>query len=263
MFEQNPTAKILALVAAIGLTAGGVARCVRTSLSHGGRQDGQSSQTRAVPVQAAHAAQHGGQVSQTANYCFEVVYRPQEARVYLYNHDHRHLSVRGVTGQASLRLAGNDKVFRLPIQYSAGRSPRQHDYLAVYADFNGVRDRGMKVTMALANLPDLRQRSASFVQTFSISAPSVSIAPLTGADRAGMARQQTCVVTDTKLGSHGTPIKSLVREQPVFLCCGGCLRKLKEEPQKYLTRIVPPAAAEIGDEAIVAGAAQPRRGVRF
>ncbi|MBI2480166.1 MAG: hypothetical protein HYV60_16505 [Planctomycetia bacterium] len=41
----------------------------------------------------------------------------------------------------------------------------------------------------------------------------------------------------TKLGSHETPIKMLVGDQLLYLCCKGCIRKVEADPQTYLSKI--------------------------
>ena len=183
---------------------------------------------------------HGGQVAKTKNFCLEVVYQPKEARIYLYDHAFKHLSMRGVSGQASMQIRGNDKAYRFPAKFVAGKNREDHDYLAVFADVSGIRDGDMQVTMHLENLPAPSERTAHFVQTFAISKPKVSLAQLTEADRAGIGRQQVCPVMGTKLGSHGTPIKMMVGDKPLYLCCKGCIQKVEANPQAYLAKIPSP-----------------------
>ena len=43
-------------------------------------------------------------------------------------------------------------------------------------------------------------------------------------------------VTGEKLGSMGDPYKTTVKGQTVLLCCEGCERKLKNDPDKYLAK---------------------------
>jgi hypothetical protein len=61
----------------------------------------------------------------------------------------------------------------------------------------------------------------------------VSLAALDQGDQPGIARQRVCPVTGAKLGSMGDPIKVLVRDKPLYLCCAGCVAKVKESPDKY------------------------------
>lgn len=63
--------------------------------------------------------------------------------------------------------------------------------------------------------------------------PKFSLAALDKGDQAGIARQKVCPVTGAKLGSMGDPIKVVVGDHPLYLCCAGCVAKVKESPDKY------------------------------
>ena len=50
--------------------------------------------------------------------------------------------------------------------------------------------------------------------------------------------QEWCVVmTDNRLGEMGVPLKVMVKDQPVFLCCKGCQRKALADPDKTLAKV--------------------------
>jgi hypothetical protein len=56
------------------------------------------------------------------------------------------------------------------------------------------------------------------------------------------------VMTDTKLGEMGPPVKVIVkgadgREEPVFVCCKGCKRKALADPDKTLAAVAALKAA--------------------
>lgn len=60
---------------------------------------------------------------------------------------------------------------------------------------------------------------------------------LTPEDRRLIEVQQFCpVLTNSRLGSMGTPVKVMLRNQPVFLCCSGCLDKARANPDRTLAR---------------------------
>jgi hypothetical protein len=60
-------------------------------------------------------------------------------------------------------------------------------------------------------------------------------AKLSPADRRLAKAQGFCaVMADTPLGSMGAPIKLMVKDQPVFLCCAGCRRKALANPDQTL-----------------------------
>ena len=56
-------------------------------------------------------------------------------------------------------------------------------------------------------------------------------------------KQKNCPVGGEALGSMGTPIKVMVGERAVFLCCEGCRSAVEKDPAKYLAIIDAAAAA--------------------
>jgi Cu(I)/Ag(I) efflux system membrane fusion protein len=56
-------------------------------------------------------------------------------------------------------------------------------------------------------------------------------------DRKLAIAQAVCPVTDEPLGSMGPPVKVTVEGEPVFLCCQGCERDVRENPQQILTKV--------------------------
>jgi hypothetical protein len=57
-------------------------------------------------------------------------------------------------------------------------------------------------------------------------------------DRALAEAQQFCAVeSENRLGLMGTPVKVVVKDQPVFLCCKGCKTTAHEEPDKTLAKV--------------------------
>lgn len=59
-------------------------------------------------------------------------------------------------------------------------------------------------------------------------------------DQALADKQGTCPVTDLPLDSMGGPVPILVAGRKVFICCGGCEKKLKNESEKYLAKLNQP-----------------------
>jgi hypothetical protein len=56
-------------------------------------------------------------------------------------------------------------------------------------------------------------------------------------DRALAEAQKTCPVTDQPLGSMGVPIKLMVKDQPVFVCCSSCPKEATKDPDKTLQKV--------------------------
>lgn len=182
---------------------------------------------------------HRGQVSTTTSYAFEVVFQRNETRVYLYDRSLRPASARGLRGEVVMRVRGNSNLYRYPLEYTAvdARSGEQ-DYLVARVDVSKIRDGDMQVTFDLAGLPARGEPAARFTQTFALTqaAPVVTVSAVTRDDSAAIARQGKCVVMDTKLGDHGRPIKLLVGKQAIYVCCKGCINKVKKNPSLYFGR---------------------------
>ena len=49
--------------------------------------------------------------------------------------------------------------------------------------------------------------------------------------------QRFCPVTNERLGSMGVPLKVTLEGKPVFVCCKGCVEKVRKEPTVMLARV--------------------------
>lgn len=67
--------------------------------------------------------------------------------------------------------------------------------------------------------------------------PEITVSSATDADAALIAKQGKCPVMDESLGSMGQPVKVMVGDKPIFLCCKGCIKKVQAEPAKYLAMV--------------------------
>ena len=61
-----------------------------------------------------------------------------------------------------------------------------------------------------------------------------ALAKLQPADRRLAQKQRICPVTRKPLGSMGTPVRVVVADRVVFLCCSGCQEALEANPARYL-----------------------------
>jgi hypothetical protein len=64
-----------------------------------------------------------------------------------------------------------------------------------------------------------------------------AFADLSPADREAVTAQKMCPVSDQELGSMGTPIKVVVEEHEVFVCCQGCVDELKKNFDEYAAKL--------------------------
>ena len=60
------------------------------------------------------------------------------------------------------------------------------------------------------------------------------IVRLSKSDQVAALQQKICPVTEELLGSMGKPIKINVSGQSIFVCCQGCVKALRKNPNKYL-----------------------------
>jgi hypothetical protein len=64
-----------------------------------------------------------------------------------------------------------------------------------------------------------------------------ALAQLSPEDRPLAEAQKYCAVMNkSRLGSMGKPVKVVVNDQPVFLCCKGCQKKAQADPDKTLAK---------------------------
>jgi len=185
-------------------------------------------------------APHGGQIKIASPFSFEVVYQTQEIRLYVYGPNSKPLAAGDIKGAITLQVRNAAKTSQVPLQYvprPAGSS--EQDYLAAKVDLSKIKNGDMTVSFKLDNLPDSKQSKAAFTQTFALTKvkPKVSLATVGEADRAGIEQQKVCPVTGAKLGSMGDSIKVLVDGRPLYLCCQGCVAKVKNAPENYLLKL--------------------------
>lgn len=181
---------------------------------------------------------HGGQVAATKWHFFEVVYTPQETRLYIYSPSKRALYARSVSGEVIMQVNGNPEQFRYPLKPVIDDALLGKDmgYAVAAVDVTRVRDGDMQVTFDL-KLTSREEPRVSFTQSFALTRPPVpvSVVRLTEADRPLVERQRMCpVMEDTELGAHGAPIKLLVGNQTLFVCCEGCVEEVKKSPRQFL-----------------------------
>lgn len=216
--------------------------CCQHGGSHGGHDAGSTGHQHgdASGDRAGHdrpAPPHGGQLTVAKPLTFEVVYLPQEIRVYLYGVMPYPASAKDVTGEVSLQRPYDERASRVALRYVA-QPAGQQDYLSAPVDLGRVKDGELTATVKLANLPLQNRPGITFSQPVAMSKakPSVALAALDQNDQAGIARQRVCPVTGAALDSMGGPIKALVGGQPLYLCCKGCLGKVQDNPEAYLSK---------------------------
>ena len=132
-----------------------------------------------------------------------------------------------------------EQTFRFPVRFAAlPSSAADQNHLAATVDVSRVRDGEMTVVFRLENLPLRPQPKATFTQTFTLTRrqPQVLVVVLNEDDVAEIQQQKVCPVTKAQLGSMGAPLKVLVGDRPLYLCCRGCLERVLRSPDFYLAQ---------------------------
>lgn len=81
--------------------------------------------------------------------------------------------------------------------------------------------------------------------TLTASKPATEVAEIDAAraklpadERKLVEAQEWCaVLTDNRLGEMGKPIKIDIKGEPVFLCCEGCIKRAKADPDATLAKV--------------------------
>lgn len=65
-----------------------------------------------------------------------------------------------------------------------------------------------------------------------------NLGKLNAEDRRLAEAQKSCAVEDdNRLGSMGVPLKVMIKDQPVFLCCKGCQKTALANPDQTLAKV--------------------------
>lgn len=69
-----------------------------------------------------------------------------------------------------------------------------------------------------------------------LSAAVLASCAATGGSNVKPYTSDTCILTDNKLGSMGTPVTKVYGDQEVKFCCKPCVAKFEKDPQRYLKK---------------------------
>lgn len=186
---------------------------------------------------------HGGELAYAAATWHEVVFRPNDIRVFLYDGQGQAVDVTRIAGQITMTVDGNPKPYTYSLRPDTTRGAAVNA-LHLSLDLTKVPDGRMQTEFSVTGIPG-QAEPASFRQTFRMTRTAEELA---------IARQKICPVSGKSLGSMGTPAKLRVGEHDVYVCCAGCTDAVKADPQKYLARLTSsvPVKATRADAAAVA-----------
>jgi hypothetical protein len=96
----------------------------------------------------------------------------------------------------------------------------------------GTADRPVKGGTTQKDTPSL---TASTAEDAKIEA---NLGKLSAEDRKVAEAQKWCaVLNENQLGGMGVPFKVMIKDQPVFLCCKGCVDNARADPDKTLAKV--------------------------
>jgi hypothetical protein len=229
-----------AVVLSVGLTDRSWARQEHAGHDHG---------------EHAHSSpEHGGTITETDHYRFEVVLKRDGLRVYPHGEGLSPTDVAALKGRAYFLMPGakaySDPYPLRPLAPAAGQPA---DALGVDVDLSGVPTEGAKVTFQVWGLPEQAEPKAEFTVPFALSEPvEIRVAKATAADAIGVAAQGICPISGDDLTAMGGPIRVSRGEESLFLCCQGCLDPIKAEPDRYFASVISAAKATESDKEAVA-----------
>jgi len=103
---------------------------------------------------------------------------------------------------------------------------KDKETLEKVAQFKASPRTGRSPAPALAPAEDRREATVK-----------TNLAKLSSEDRRLAELQQFCPQTGRRLGSMGVPVKVVLKGQPVFLCCSGCVEESLAHPDETLAKL--------------------------
>ena len=235
----------------VALFVGGVAFAQHDPAMHehaaGQMQAGQEAAQSMAPHEAKSAESqegpHGGSLSSAEDLQLETLVEPGGVRLFAYNAEGQPLDLRNVRGVATLSLEGAAKRYRYDL-YPEVRQDQSADAIGVRVDLSQIAGRKGELNFQLIGLTGGR-RPTTFSSDF--------VGPMTKQQEAAaaIASQKVCPVSGQPLGSMGDPIPVTVGDDTIYVCCAGCVDKVKAEFPKYLAMVhgstgeVPPGTEEV------------------
>ncbi len=164
----------------------------------------------------------------------------QEIRVFIYGPLPQPATAKAVTGEISLQRRGNQRVTRLALRHVAPRAASK-SYLSAAVDLSRVKREELTAQSSwrMCLRSPIRRRRSHRMWFLSKVRLQVVLAALEQSDRPLIARQKVCPDNGAALDSMGGPVKVLVGDSRLYLCCKGCLAQVQSDPEGYLRKASP------------------------
>lgn len=95
----------------------------------------------------------------------------------------------------------------------------------------------LTITVGLSGCAETSPPSADVAADSATEEPAEEAAAELSAEDQALVEAQIFCPVGGKLGGMGTPVKVMVGEKPVFICCEHCREPLLEDPEKYLAEL--------------------------
>jgi hypothetical protein len=189
--------------------------------------------SRGVEAKSAHAkvshriGRHGGRVSRIHNIDCEVVPALNSVRVYLSQMDGAPIPVHDLRGVVKLKRSQGAKTYRYELYPEGTRTAETNALYVPFDRATTIPGESFSGEIVIYNLPGYQHRPVRFAH---------AIDSTNRVDGVIASNRSICPVSGQPLGSMGSPVSIRIQGQDVSLCCRGCVRALKKNPRKYLTR---------------------------
>lgn len=180
--------------------------------------------------------QHGGSVSSTTAYRFEVVFERGGLKLYPLTKEGKPLDASGLSGTATFYHPNSPKPwFSRELTRGIPSADKRTTSLDLAMGLASVPESGAKVAFKITGLPDASEPAAEFTAPVRFAAPkTLAFTVATKSDEKAIAAQRVCKVSGERLGSMGVPIKATRGDSSTFLCCRGCMAKIQADPDRFL-----------------------------
>ncbi len=228
--QTNRLKLLAALSTVVGLGVSGLA------LAHEGHDHG--------------AATHGGVEAKTKRHHFEVVFSKGGVKLYAHGPEHEAIDTSRLAASATFYHSSSPKPWFTrdlrPAVTSLRQAPASLD-LAI--DLSKMPAAGAKVAFQVTGLGDPAEPTAQFTIPFSLgNSGEITVTKATQADQATINVQKLCKVSGEELGSMGVPLKLTRGGKSILICCQGCVKTVKADPDKFFGSQASAPAAKGGHE---------------
>lgn len=169
---------------------------------------------------AAAAGPNGGTIHKVGDYNVETVIREKGIMFTVLSTDAKQLDVSKASGKLSLRVGDNAK------EYAYDLKPLKNGAIGVGVNLSKVVSHDLHLNVQLQGITS---SAIEFHAMGRVGEDGLSDALL-------ISLQGTCPVSGQSLGSMGKPPKVQLGDKALFVCCAGCVDKLKKSSDEYLTK---------------------------